>query len=85
MKVAAARALADLAKKEIPTYLEEIHDRKLTYGKEYIIPSPFDKRLVVEVSAAVAQAAVQTGSSAMEDFDINAYKKELSKNLASNG
>lgn len=77
MKVAAARALADLAKQEIPEYLHEVHDRKLTYGKEYIIPSPFDKRLVVEVSAAVAQAAVDTGSSQIQDFDINAYKKEL--------
>ncbi len=77
MKLAASKALAELAKQEIPEYLHEIHGRKLVYGKEYIIPSPFDKRLVMEVSAAVAQAAIESGSSSMKDFDIDEYKKEL--------
>jgi malate dehydrogenase (oxaloacetate-decarboxylating)/malate dehydrogenase (oxaloacetate-decarboxylating)(NADP+) len=77
MKVAAAKALADLAKKEVPEYLNEIYGRKMSFGPEYIIPTPFDKRLVVEVSSAVAQAAIDSGSSTMKDFDIKAYKKEL--------
>ena len=81
MKLAASKALAELTKQEIPEYLHEIHGRKLEYGKEYIIPSPFDKRLVVEVSAAVAQAAVESGSSAMKDFDVEQYKKELASRI----
>ncbi len=79
MKVAAACSLAELAKQEVPEYLHKVHNRELRYGKEYIIPSPFDKRLVVEVSSAVAAAAIESGSSDMKDFDIELYKKELSK------
>ncbi|MDF1877026.1 malate dehydrogenase [Sulfurimonas sp. SAG-AH-194-L11] len=81
MKIAAAQALADLAKKEVPEYVNEIFGKKLSFSKEYIIPKPFDKRLVVEVSSAVAQAAVDSGSSLMKDFDIEVYKKELAKRI----
>jgi len=81
MKVAAARALANLAKQEIPEYLHEVHGRRLEYSPEYIIPSPFDKRLVVEVSSAVAQAAIESGSSTMEGFDMDAYRAELAKRV----
>jgi len=78
MKIAAARALAELAKKEVPEYLTEVYGKKMSFGREYIIPVPFDKRLVVEISSAVAQAAIDSGSSTMKNFDIEAYKKELS-------
>ena len=81
MKVAASKALADLAKKEVPEYVNEIFGKKLSFGKEYIIPTPFDKRLVVEVSSAVAQAAIDSGSSLMKDFNIDEYKKELAKRI----
>jgi malate dehydrogenase (oxaloacetate-decarboxylating)/malate dehydrogenase (oxaloacetate-decarboxylating)(NADP+) len=81
MKVAAAYALAKLAKQEVPEYLEAVYGRKLSYGKEYIIPSPFDKRLIVEVSSAVAQAAIESGSSDQKDFDIEQYKEELAKRI----
>jgi len=81
MKIAAARALASLAKKEVPSYLREVYGKEMSYGSEYIIPSPFDKRLIVEVSSAVAQAAIESGSSTMKDFDIEAYKKELAKRI----
>ncbi|MBN2815064.1 MAG: malate dehydrogenase [Campylobacterales bacterium] len=81
MKIAAANALAKLAKKEVPDYLNEIYGRELCFGKEYIIPTPFDKRLVVEVSAAVALAAIESGSSQLKDFDMKAYKKELAKRI----
>ena len=77
MKIAAAEALAKLAKKEVPEYLNEVYGKVMSFGREYIIPVPFDKRLVVEVSSAVAQAAIDSGSSTMKDFDIEAYKKEL--------
>ncbi len=82
MKIAAAKALADLAKKEVPEYLQKIVGKKVQFGKDYIIPSPFDKRLVVEVSSAVALAAIESGSSTMKDFDIEAYKKELATRIS---
>ena len=81
MKIAAAEALAQLARAEVPEYLNELYDTKLVFGKSYIIPKPFDKRLVVEVSSAVAKAAIETGSSTMKDFDMSAYKIELAKRV----
>ena len=77
MKAAAAKALADLAKQEAPAYLNEIYNTTLSFGADYIIPKPFDKRLVVEVSAAVAQAAFDSGVAGVKSFDIEAYKKSL--------
>jgi len=77
MKIAAAEALAELTTKEVPEYLNELYGKKIEFGKDYIIPKPFDKRLVVEVSSAVAKAAIESGSSTMKDFDIEVYKKEL--------
>ncbi len=79
MKLAASKALALLAKQEVPEYINEIYGKKIEFGKEYLIPKPFDKRLIVEISSAVAQAAVDSGSSKMKNFDIKAYKKELAK------
>jgi len=77
MKIAAAYALAELARKEVPEYLSELYGKKLEFGKDYIIPKPFDKRLIVEISSAVAKAAIDSGSSSMKYFDIDAYKKKL--------
>ena len=77
MKLAASKALAELTRQEIPSYLNEIYDTTITFGKEYIIPKPFDKRLIVEVSSAVAQAAIESGSSSMTSFDLGAYKAQL--------
>ncbi|MGP1449596.1 MAG: malic enzyme-like NAD(P)-binding protein [Wolinella sp.] len=61
MKIAAAKALAELAKLDVPKELNEIHGRTLKYGKEYLIPSPFDPRLDEFVSSAVAKAAIDSG------------------------
>ena len=77
MKIAAAEALAKLAQEEVPEYINEIFGKKLKFSNEYIIPKPFDKRLIVEISSAVAKAAVDSGSSSMKNFDIEVYKKEL--------
>ncbi|MCW8894176.1 malic enzyme-like NAD(P)-binding protein [Sulfurimonas sp.] len=77
MKLAAANALAALARKKVPQYLNEMYGKEIKFGKYYLIPKPFDKRLIVEISSAVAQAAVDSGSSTMKDFDIEVYKKEL--------
>ncbi|NPA59068.1 MAG: malate dehydrogenase [Epsilonproteobacteria bacterium] len=81
MKLAAAHALAKLTREEVPEYLNELYGKKIVFGKEYIIPKPFDNRLIVEVSSAVAQSAIDSGSSEMKGFDIEVYKKELSKVL----
>jgi malate dehydrogenase (oxaloacetate-decarboxylating)/malate dehydrogenase (oxaloacetate-decarboxylating)(NADP+) len=81
MKIAAAHALAKLAREEVPTYLNEIYAKELKFSKNYLIPKPFDKRLIVEVSSAVALAAIESGVSDMKDFDLEAYKEHLSKVL----
>lgn len=81
MKLAAAYALAELATQEVPEYLNEIYNKKLEFGSEYIIPKPFDKRLIVEVSSAVAQAAIESGSSQIKDFNLKEYKKELASKI----
>ena len=81
MKIAAAKALADLAKETVPEYVNEIFGKTLSFGKDYIIPKPFDKRLVVEVSSAVAMAAIESGSSTIVGFDLEDYKAELSKRV----
>ena len=81
MKIAAAKALAKLARKEVPKYLNEIYGKDIKFSKEYIIPKPFDKRLIVEISSAVAQAAIDSGASDMKDFNIEIYKKELAQIL----
>ncbi len=77
MKIAAAHALADLAQEEVPEYLEKLYGKKIEFGKDYLIPKPFDKRLIIEISSAVAQAAINSGSSQMQNFNIDEYKKEL--------
>ncbi|MDY0121137.1 MAG: malic enzyme-like NAD(P)-binding protein [Sulfurimonas sp.] len=81
MKVAASKALAALTKEKVPSYLNDLYETKLKFGKEYIIPKPFDKRLVVEISSAVAEAAIKSGASSMKKFDIDKYKEELKKRL----
>ena len=81
MKVAAAKALADLAREEAPSYLVDIYNKEFRFSKEYLIPKPFDKRLIVNVSSAVAQAAIDSGVSCVKDFDIELYKQELAKKI----
>ena len=80
MKLAASRALAELAKEPVPDYVKKIHNRDdMEFGPEYIIPSPFDRRVLVYVSSAVAQAAVDDGVALVKDFDLEAYKERLTK------
>ncbi|WP_373002702.1 malic enzyme-like NAD(P)-binding protein [Sulfurimonas sp.] len=81
MKLAAAHALADLARTEVPKDICELYAKEIKFGKDYLIPKPFDKRLIVEISSAVAQAAVDSGASDMKDFNIKTYRKELAKIL----
>ena len=81
MMIAAAYALANLAKKEVPQYIKEIYGKDLHFSKEYIIPTPFDKRLIVEVSSAVAKAAMKSGVARIQK-DIQKYKKELEARIS---
>ena len=78
MKMAAARALANLARKGAPEEIcEMLGVKELKFGKDYVIPNPFDKRALAVVSAAVAQAAVDDGVARVKDFDAEAYEKSL--------
>jgi len=62
MKTAAARALADLARKDVPSDVRSYYpDAELHFGPRYLIPKPFDSRLLADVSLAVAEAAIQSG------------------------
>ncbi|HBO98523.1 MAG TPA: malate dehydrogenase [Verrucomicrobia bacterium] len=77
MKVAAAHALAQLAQKPVPEEVKALYPgENLEFGKDYIIPKPFDRRLFVAVSYAVAEAAVKSGV-ARKKVDLAAYKAEL--------
>ncbi|WP_300642091.1 malic enzyme-like NAD(P)-binding protein [uncultured Helicobacter sp.] len=59
MKKAAAQALAQLAKEEVPAHIQELYGRKMSFGKDYIIPVAFDERLLPLLSKAVAQSAIE--------------------------
>lgn len=76
MKIAAAKAISNLAKEPITDEVRAIFG-DLSFGKDYIIPTPFDKRLLIEVSSAVALEAFNLGITRVKKFDVESYKKEL--------
>ena len=79
MKVAAAEALAALAREETPADVAALYpDENLVFGDSYIIPKPFDRRLFETVSFAVARAAVETGV-ARAKVDLDAYRADLAR------
>ena len=78
MKLAAVRAIAELAKKPVPDVVNEAyHVNNLTFGPEYFIPKPVDPRLITEVSMAVAKAAMESGVARKNITDWNEYKNHL--------
>ncbi|MDP6345485.1 MAG: phosphate acyltransferase, partial [Alphaproteobacteria bacterium] len=82
MKIAAAHALAELARQDVPDEVAEAYgNTNLRYGPEYIIPAPFDPRLMTQVPAAVAKAAIRTGVARREIEDEAAYALELRRRL----
>jgi malate dehydrogenase (oxaloacetate-decarboxylating)(NADP+) len=82
MKIAAARAIADLAKEDVPDEVVAAYGgERPKFGKNYIIPSPFDPRLIRNVSAAVAEAAMKSGVAQKKIEDIAAYKDGLAARL----
>jgi len=82
MKIAAAKALAALAREDVPDEVDAAYSgRRLRYGAEYIIPVPFDPRLIVTVPAAVAQAAMESGVARKPIVDMTGYKNSLRTRL----
>lgn len=78
MKIAAARAMADLAREEVPAEIRRMLGKdSLKFGKDYVIPNPFDPRVFAVISTAVAKAAVDDGVARVKGFDAAAYKKSL--------
>ncbi|CDG57062.1 malate dehydrogenase [Campylobacter coli] len=78
MKVAAARALADLAKSPVSNAVKNAYNiSHLEFGKDYVIPKPFDERVKAVVSTAVAAAAVKDGVALLKEFDEKAYFESL--------
>jgi malate dehydrogenase (oxaloacetate-decarboxylating)(NADP+) len=81
MKLAATRALANLAKEDVPDSVCQAYGvERLTFGRDYLIPKPFDPRVLLWEATAVAEAAMQTGV-AREPVDIEAYREKLEKQL----
>ena len=82
MKIAAAKALAALAKEQVPDSVLLAYGKKnLVFGKDYIIPKPLDPRLISEVSAAVAKAAIESGVARKIINDFEAYKVQLASRV----
>ena len=78
MKMAAVHALANLAKKSVPEQVNIVYDEvSLTYGREYIIPKPFDPRLIYEIPPAIAKAAMESGVALEPITDWEKYREEL--------
>ncbi len=82
MKVAAARALAQLAREDVPDEVAAAyHGQRPQFGREYIIPTPFDPRLISHIPPLVAQAAMDTGVARKRIEDMNAYRQALARRL----
>jgi malate dehydrogenase (oxaloacetate-decarboxylating)(NADP+) len=76
MKLAAAHALADLARKDVPEVVSRAYNEEFSFGRNYIIPKPFDPRVIQWVAPAVAKAAVECGV-AQIPFDEPAYRERM--------
>jgi len=84
MKMAAVKALALLAKQSVPEQVNIAYNQtKLVFGRDYIIPKPFDPRLIAEVSPAVAKAAMDSGVALNPISNFDAYREELLERLGS--
>ncbi|KLT23256.1 NADP-dependent malic enzyme [Wolbachia endosymbiont of Armadillidium vulgare str. wVulC] len=84
MKIAAADAIAKLAREPVPNEISAAYGgRKMSYGREYIIPTPFDPRLISIVSPAVAKAAIDSGVARKKIQDWSEYEDQLKSRLAS--
>ena len=86
MKLACVRQIADLAKSEISDEVAAAYvGQELTFGPEYLIPKPFDTRLILKIAPAVAQAAADSGVATRPITDMEAYKESLSRFVTQTG
>jgi len=82
MKIAAAKAIAALAREDVPDEVDAAYvGRRLRYGPEYIVPVPFDPRLIAAIPPAVAKAAMESGVARKPIIDMDTYRRELSARL----
>ena len=81
MKIACAEALAALAREDVPDEVAMAYGRKLTFGRDYIIPTPFDPRLIFRVPPAVARAGMDTGAARRPIVDMEAYELQLKSRM----
>ena len=81
MKLAAARAIAELAREDVPEAVESAYgDERFRFGREYLIPKPFDPRIMLRVAPAVAEAAMETGVARVR-IDLERYREQLESRL----
>mmetsp|Transcript_2250 Transcript_2250/g.2633 ORF Transcript_2250/g.2633 Transcript_2250/m.2633 type:complete len:225 (-) Transcript_2250:46-720(-) len=82
MKKAAVESVAKVAKMEVPQHVKDAYSNQdMVFGKDYILPTPFDHRLLVEVSYAVAKAAHDSGNTTKPLHNWDAYKEQLDKRV----
>jgi malate dehydrogenase (oxaloacetate-decarboxylating)(NADP+) len=81
MKIACAQALADLAREDVPDEVALAYGRSLSFGRDYIIPTPFDPRLIHRIPPAVARAGMDTGAARRPIVDMDAYELSLKSRM----
>ncbi|MGQ3487830.1 NADP-dependent malic enzyme [uncultured Roseovarius sp.] len=81
MKIACAEALASLARADVPDEVAMAYGRKLAFGRDYIIPTPFDPRLIHTVPPAVARACMDTGAARRPIVDMEGYQQSLAARM----
>ncbi|MEL6642872.1 MAG: NADP-dependent malic enzyme [Pseudomonadota bacterium] len=81
MKIACAQALAELAREDVPDEVAMAYGKKLTFGRDYIIPTPFDPRLIHRIPPAVAKAGMDTGAARRPIVDMDAYELSLKSRM----
>jgi malate dehydrogenase (oxaloacetate-decarboxylating)(NADP+) len=81
MKIACAEALAALAREDVPDEVALAYGKKLTFGRDYIIPTPFDPRLIHRIPTAVARAGMKTGVARRPIVDMDAYEVSLKSRM----
>ncbi|TBX16210.1 NADP-dependent malic enzyme [Nioella sediminis] len=81
MKIACAEALAELAREDVPDEVAMAYGRKLSFGRDYIIPTPFDPRLIYTIPPAVAKAGMETGVARRPIIDLDAYAQTLNARM----
>ncbi len=81
MKIACAEALAALAREDVPDEVAMAYGKKLTFGRDYIIPTPFDPRLIHRIPTAVARAGMKTGVARRPIVDMDAYEVSLKSRM----